>query len=198
MCFSSTAKHHGTLKGGGPPLWSVRIRAVSWPLASEKQWVFPVVQLLLEELVLLMWQLDAQHSAPVCGGQVPFHAHLPASCQTTLPSFCGVQKLDGGLVHGCGSHLGHLEDDLKGSWYFGEGVPLSVVAQRSQGESGLGAGGVGVVPVGAFPHVLAGIKGEVASEEEYVGTGFAVLADPVAGQRQGNCGAGGQHRGALL
>lgn len=157
-----------------------------------------MVKLHLEELVFLVWQFDSQHGAPVCGGQVFFHPDLPASCQTTLASFCAVQQLDSGLVHGRGSHLGHLEDKLKGSWDFGGGVLLGVVAQRSQGERGLRAGGVGVVLVDAFPGVLAGLKGEVTSEEKYVGTGFTVLAHPVANQGQRNCRDAGQHRGALF
>lgn len=122
----------------------------------------------------------------------------PTSQPPALPLLRAVQQLDGGLVHGRDSRLGHLEDDLKGSWDFGEGVPLSVVARRSQGESGLRAGGVGVVPVDAFPHVPAGIEGEVTGEEEDIGTGLAALADPVAGQRHRNRGAGGQHGGPLL
>lgn len=197
-CLPPTAKHHGSLKGSGSPLWSVWTGPVSRPLSDEQQRVFPVVQLSFEELKLFMWQLDAQQSAPICGAQVLLHPDLPASCTTTLSWPCPIQHLCCGLLFNCDSHLCDLEDELSGSWDLGGGVSLSVVARGSQGECGLRADGVRVVTVDALPCVLTRVKGEVSGKEEDVGTGFAVLADPAAGQRQRSCRAAGQHRGALL
>lgn len=198
LCLPSTARHHGSLKGSGSPLRSVGTGPISGPLSDEQQGLFPVVELRLEELELLMWQLDAQYSAPVCGGQVVLDPDLPATSPATLSWPRPVQHLGCGLLHGRGSHPGDLEDKLRGSGYLGGGVPLSVVARGSQGERGMRAGGVRVVPVGALPRVLVRIEGEVSREEEDSGTGFTVLADPAAGQRQGGCGAARQHRGAQL
>lgn len=75
---------------------------------------------------------------------------------------------------------------------------MGEVARGSQGEGGLRASGVGVVPVDALPRMLLGVKGEVSGEEEDVGAGFAALADPAARKRQRSCRAAGQHRRALL
>lgn len=72
------------------------------------------------------------------------------------------------------------------------------MARGSQGESGLRAGRVRVVPVDTLPHVLVRIKGEVSGKEEDVGTGFTVLAGPAACQRQRSYRAARQHWGALL
>lgn len=72
------------------------------------------------------------------------------------------------------------------------------MARGSQGESGLRAGRVRIVPVDALPGVLVGIKGEVSGKKEDIGTGFTALANPSASKRQIGCRAAGQHRGALV
>lgn len=93
---------------------SVRTGPVRGPLPDEEQRVFPMVQLGLEELVLLVGQLDAQQRAPVCGGQVLLHPDLPASFASTLALPGTVQQLRCGLVFWRDAHLGHLEDQLGG------------------------------------------------------------------------------------
>lgn len=198
LLLPTAAKRHGSLKGSGPPLRSVWIGPVSRPLSDEQQRVFPVVQLSLEELILLMWQLDAQQGAPICGGQVLLHPNLPPPCPTTLSWPRPIQQLRRGPICCCDSHLGDLEDELSGSGDLGGGVSLSIVARGFQGESGLRAGGIRVVAVDALPCMLVRIKGEVSGEEEDVGAGFTVLADPAADQRQRSCRAAEQHWGALL
>lgn len=93
---------------------SVRTGPVRGPLPDKEQRVFPMVQLGLEELVLLVGQLDAQQRAPVCGGQVLLHPDLPASFASTLALPGTVQQLRCGLVFWRDAHLGHLEDQLGG------------------------------------------------------------------------------------
>lgn len=198
LCLPPTAKHHGTLKGSGSPERSVWTWPVSRPLSNEQLRVFPLVQLSLEELVLLMWQLDPQHRASICGGQVLRHTHLPCSCLTTLSWSSPIQQLGYGLFHGCDSHLSDLEDKLSGSWDFGRWVSLSVMARGSECERGLRAGRVWVVPVDALPHMLVWIKGEVSCEELDGGTGFTPPADPASGQGHRGCRTVGQHWGVLL
>lgn len=58
------------------------------------------------------------------------------------------------------------------------------MAGGSESEGGLRTARVGVVPVDALPCMSIGLKGEVSGEEEDVGTGFAVLAHPAAGQKE--------------
>lgn len=194
----SAAKHHGSLEGRGPLRGSVWTGPVGRPLPDEQHRVFSVVQLSLEELVLLVRQLDAQHRAPACGCQVLFHSNLPGSCKTTLSWSGPIQQLGCRFLRGRDSHLGDLEDKLGRSPDFGGRVSLSVVARGSHGERGLRAAGVRVVSVDALPRVPLRIKGEVSGEELNGGTAFASLAHPAASEGQRGRGAAGQQRGTLL
>lgn len=160
---------------------SVGAGAVCGPLPDEEQRLSAVVQLHLEELVLLVRQLDAQQCAAVRGGHVLLSAHLPAALASALPLAGAVEQLRRGLVLGGDARPGHLEDQLGGARHFARGVSLSVVSRRPEGEGGLGAAGVRVVPVDALPRVLARLEGEVPDEEEDVWTGLAVSADPAPG-----------------
>lgn len=183
LSFLSVAQHHGSLEGSRSPVLSIRTGAVSRPLSDKQQRLFPVVQLWLEELKLLMWQFDTQYCASISGPQILLHPHLPASGLATLSWPGLVQHLGCRLLHGCDSHLSHLEHNLSRPQNFGRWVSLCVMARGSQGKRGLGAGRVWVVLVNALPGVLLRIKGEVSREEENGGTCFAVLADPATGQR---------------
>lgn len=177
---------------------SVGAGAVGRSLSDEKQRLLPVVQLNLEELVFLMWQLNAQLIAPACGGQILFRPDLPASLATTLSWPGCVQQLGRGRLCSCDLYRGHLEDKLSCSRDLSGGVSLSVVSRGPQDERELRAGRVRVVAVGPFPRVLIGLKGEVSGEEEDVGTGFAALAHPAASQRDGQGRSWGQYRWAQL
>lgn len=193
VCFHCAAKHHGRLKRGGPPVRSVRAGPVGRPLSDEQQRMLPVVQLNLEELIFLMWQLNAQQIAPVRRGQVLFGPDLPASCAAALSGLCCVQQLCRGLLCSCDLHCGHLEDEVGGARDLSGGVSLSIVSRGLQDESELGASRVRVVLVGPLPRVLFGVKGEVSGKKEDVGAGFAALAHPAASQSDGKSRSVGQH-----
>lgn len=159
---------------------SVRAGAVRWPLPDKEQRLPAVVQLHLEELVLLVRQLDAQKATAVCGGHILLGTHHPAALVPALPLPGAVEQFRRGLVFGRDTRPGHLKDQLGGTRNLGGRVSLGVVSRRPEGESGLGAAGVGVVPVDSLPLVLARLKGEVSAEKKDIGSSFAVPTDPAA------------------
>lgn len=179
-------------------MWSVRAGPIGRPLADEQQRMLPVVQLDLEELVFLMWQLDAQQIAPARGGQVLFYPDLPASHWTAFSRPGCVQQLRCGPLRSCDLHRGHLEDEVGGAQNLSGGVSLSIVSRGPQDEGELGASGVRVVSVGPLPGVLFGVKGEVSGEKEDVGTSFTALAHPAARQSDWKGRSVGQNRRVQL